>query len=142
MKKTLQVLLLSLWISVPLHADNIVFPPESGAINVKTAYGAKGDGKTDDTAAIQKAIDENKGKTNTIYFPDGVYLLSDRVGMVGGKAHSSDRFLAYQGQNEKGTILRLRTTPRPSGTPPNRKSCSPCTTAREPATACTAISMT
>ncbi len=94
--------------SVSLHADNIVFPPEAGAINVKTQYGAKGDGKTDDTAAIQKAIDENKGKPNTLYFPDGVYLVSDRVGLVGGKAHSPDRFLAYQGQSEQGTIIKVQ----------------------------------
>ncbi len=108
MKFPLRAFLLFLLATLPIAADNVVFPPESGAINVKTAYGAKGDGKTDDTAAIQKAIDENKGKPNTIYFPDGVYLLSDRVGMVGGKAHSSDRFLAYQGQSETGTILRLK----------------------------------
>ena len=88
-------------------ADSIVFPVAAGAINVKTQFGAKGDGVTDDTAAIQTAIDETKGKPNTLYFPDGVYLLSDRVGMVGGKAHSSDRFLAYQGQSEQGTILKV-----------------------------------
>jgi Pectate lyase superfamily protein len=91
-----------------LHADNIVFPSEAGAINVKTAYGAKGDGKTDDTAAIQKAIDGTKGKPSTLYFPDGTYLLSDRVGMVGGKAHGKDRFVVFQGQSEKGTILKLK----------------------------------
>ena len=36
-------------------------------------YGAKGDGKTSDTEAIQKALDE-AGKVNgTVWFPAGVY---------------------------------------------------------------------
>ena len=39
--------------------------------NVK-AYGAKGDGMTDDTAAIQAAIDAGKGKT--VLIPDGVFV--------------------------------------------------------------------
>lgn len=39
--------------------------------NVK-AYGAKGDGTTDDTAAIQKCLTENA----SVYFPPGVYLIS------------------------------------------------------------------
>ena len=38
-------------------------------------FGAKGDGKTMDTAAINKAIDacENAGG-GTVYFPPGIYL--------------------------------------------------------------------
>jgi len=108
MMKYILPITLAISASALLHADNIVFPPESGVVNVKTAFGAKGDGKTDDTAAIQKAIDETKGKPNTLYFPDGTYVLSDRVGMVGGKAHSSDRFLVYQGQSEKGTIIKVQ----------------------------------
>lgn len=39
--------------------------------NVKN-YGAKGDGTTDDTAAIQKCLTEN----TSVYFPPGVYLIS------------------------------------------------------------------
>ena len=106
--RCLPLIVLALGSIVSLHAENIVFPPEAGAINVKTQYGAAGDGMTDDTAAIQKAIDENTGKgPRTLYFPDGTYLLSDRVGLVGGKAHGPHRFLVYQGQSEKGTILKL-----------------------------------
>lgn len=44
--------------------------------NVKD-YGAKGDGTTDDTAAIQAAIDNNKGKI--IQFPYGTYLISSPI---------------------------------------------------------------
>lgn len=48
----------------------------SGIVSVKD-YGAKGDGITDDTAAIQTTIDNNPGKT--IYFPDGEYLISASI---------------------------------------------------------------
>jgi hypothetical protein len=40
-------------------------------------YGAVGDGVADDTAAIQKAIDENRGKT--IRLPEGRYRISDII---------------------------------------------------------------
>lgn len=37
-------------------------------------YGAKGDGVTDDTDAIQECLDTNRGKT--IFFPNGEYAIS------------------------------------------------------------------
>ena len=42
--------------------------------NVRT-LGVTGDGKTDDTAAIQKAIDGHR----VLYFPSGHYLVSDTL---------------------------------------------------------------
>ena len=45
-------------------------------INVKD-YGAKGDGTTDDTAAIQASINNNFNRT--IFFPDGIYIVSDTI---------------------------------------------------------------
>jgi len=45
----------------------------SGAANVKTApYRARGDGRADDTAAIQQAIDENE----IVFLPKGCYRLT------------------------------------------------------------------
>lgn len=44
-----------------------------GAVNVRAApYQAKGDGRTDDTAAVQRAIDEH----DIVFLPKGCYLLS------------------------------------------------------------------
>jgi polygalacturonase len=61
-------------------AENIVFPVDAGVVNVQTKYGAKGDGVTEDTAAIQKAIDEVKGIPDALYFPNGTYLaLTDHL---------------------------------------------------------------
>ena len=45
-------------------------------INVRD-FGAKGDGVTDDTEAIQKAFDAGKG--NTVFIPRGVYNISETV---------------------------------------------------------------
>jgi hypothetical protein len=89
-------------------AENIVFPSDAGVVDVKAVYGAKGDGVTDDTLAIQKAIGEVKGIPDALYFPNGTYLVSDSVGIFNGKAHSRDRFLTYQGQSEAGTVIRLK----------------------------------
>ena len=47
----------------------------SNAIVSVKDFGAKGDGVTDDTAAIQNALDLN----DNIYFPTGVYLISSPI---------------------------------------------------------------
>ncbi|MFB0875508.1 MULTISPECIES: glycosyl hydrolase family 28-related protein [unclassified Sphingobium] len=49
-------------------------PPMGEWVNVRS-LGAVGDGKADDTAAIQKAIDGNK----ILYFPTGFYKVTDRL---------------------------------------------------------------
>ncbi|MFZ0745614.1 MAG: glycosyl hydrolase family 28-related protein [Terracidiphilus sp.] len=49
-------------------------PARDTWVNLRS-LGAKGDGTTDDTAAIQKAIDEH----STIYVPMGRYLVSDTI---------------------------------------------------------------
>lgn len=89
-------------------AENVVFPADAGVVDVKARFGARGDGVTDDTGAIQRAIDATKGIPDTLYFPDGTYLISDSVGIFHGKAHSRDRFLSLQGQSEARTVIRLK----------------------------------
>jgi hypothetical protein len=49
-------------------------PAESEWVNVHT-LGVKGDGQTDDTAALQKAVDDHP----VLYFPTGRYLLHDTL---------------------------------------------------------------
>ena len=49
-------------------------PPAETWVNLQT-LGVHGDGVTDDTAAIQKAIDEH----STIYIPTGRYLVTDTI---------------------------------------------------------------
>lgn len=59
--------------SCSLAGEKPLSDPE-GWRNVKR-FGAKGDGKTDDTAAIQKAIDETRARGGTIYLPPGTYRI-------------------------------------------------------------------
>lgn len=65
-----------------LTTEDMPKPPHSAATNsgfmqtVKN-YGAKGDGVTDDTIAIQKAIEANAN--GAIAFPPGTYLISNTI---------------------------------------------------------------
>lgn len=65
---------------VNAQTDEFVGPFASWT-NLKTAYNAKGDGKTDDTRALQQALDElsGEGKSNVLYVPAGVYKISNTL---------------------------------------------------------------
>jgi len=58
----------------PVESDIRELPPMHTWINIRT-LGVTGDGSTDDTAALRKAIAEHK----TIYFPSGHYLVTDTI---------------------------------------------------------------
>ena len=58
----------------PLPPAIPALPPTSDWVNVHT-LGVTGDGKTDDTAAIQKAIDGHR----VLYFPGGQYIVTDTL---------------------------------------------------------------
>ena len=62
--------------NLPWSEDNTIaaLPPATTWVNLQT-LGVKGDGVTDDTAAIQKAIDEHP----TLYIPMGRYLVTDTI---------------------------------------------------------------
>jgi polygalacturonase len=51
-------------------------PPASSLVVDVKAKGAKGDGHTDDTVAIQAAIDAVGGTQGTVLVPDGTYLIN------------------------------------------------------------------
>src|SRR6185437_1441422 len=60
----------------PVPSDIPAVPAQSTWVNLRD-LGAKGDGVTDDTAVIQKAIAEHK----TIYFPSGHYIVTDTLAL-------------------------------------------------------------
>jgi len=113
-----------LFLCSPLaSAWHFVPPTGIGVANVKD-YGAKGDGKTDDTAAILKAISENIDKSRYranpfIWFPDGTYLVSDSIeGRIIGKPGERDAgktwsagwrsMLILIGETRDGVVIKLK----------------------------------
>lgn len=76
----------------------------SNALNVKM-FGATGDGVTDDTIAIQNAIDEAIKNGKSVFLPGGVYLVDN----LEIKTKNSIRFFGEQisnpNKNDNGTVL-------------------------------------
>lgn len=97
--------------------EPIVFPADSGVVDVtKPPYGARGDGITDDTDAIQRALRAHPNRFEIIYLPDGEYLVSKTL-MWGGKPdpeHPDPRhgdtakLTTLQGESRRGTIIKLK----------------------------------
>jgi hypothetical protein len=84
------------------------FPADECVVNVQTVFGAKGDGVTDDTEALQRALDASSGsldgfrdKSNLVYLPNGVYRVT--------KTLVVKRPLGpwLYGQSRDGVVIRL-----------------------------------
>lgn len=85
-------------------AENIIFPPDSGIIDVTAApYNAKGDGVADDTKAIQAALNDYPAKGAIIYLPNGTYRISNTL-----KWGKDQRLTVLQGQSRAGTVIHLK----------------------------------
>jgi hypothetical protein len=88
------------------------YPEDSGAINVRS-YGARGDGRTDDTASLLAAIAASGGDTGRaiwhdriVFLPAGTYLVSDTL----LKRYANGNFasgMILVGESPGSTILRL-----------------------------------
>lgn len=100
----------------------LTWTPRSDWLNVKT-LGAKGDGKTDDTAAIVSALgalndSSSHSMNHTVYFPPGVYLLS-KTATIGPRqggnviGHGATSILKWNGPASNDTAMVLSAgTPR------------------------------
>ncbi len=92
-------------------AEDVRFPKCAHVVDVtQPPYSAKGDGKTDDTAALQKALDDVMGQHKIVYLPNGTYLVSKTL--VWKNQNSAKRnaygFTWVQGQNGGKTVIRLK----------------------------------
>jgi hypothetical protein len=65
--------------------------PFSSWANVKTVYGAAGDGVTDDTGALQRALNDlgQAGKAQVLYLPAGTYRITATLQLTGLQTSNS-----------------------------------------------------
>ena len=93
-------------------AENIVFPADSGVIDLSQApYNAKGDGTTDDTDAIQRALNDHPNQGAILYLPNGRYLVSRQLRWGGGddmRGGGAAKQTLLWGQSRGGTIIQLK----------------------------------
>ena len=87
-----------------------LYPKAASVVDVtQPPYSAKGDGITDNTAALQLAFNENVGRHKILYFPPGTYLVSATLTWPKRwKDHENWGFTTLQGADENTTTLRLK----------------------------------
>jgi hypothetical protein len=86
------------------------YPPTPFVVNMtQPPYSAKGDGVTDDTDALQRALNENVGRHKALYLPKGTYLVS-RTLIWPKKWHGRDNWgkTLLRGEHRDSTIIRLK----------------------------------
>lgn len=105
------------------------FPDDESVFNVQTKFGAKGDGKTDDTAALQAALDATTSndaeRAGIITIPNGIYRVTktlivnvNRPGSGVGPwifGESRDGVIIKLDDNVEGVTAVLRTHPEDEG---------------------------
>jgi hypothetical protein len=89
----------------PADDAGVVYPDWVPLINVKD-FGAKGDGVTDDTDAIQKAI-QSKARSRQLLFPAGVYRVSRPLVSLNDEG-VGQAWLQLYGSGKDQTIIRLK----------------------------------
>jgi hypothetical protein len=98
-------------VGATLDPTDCLFPPGGNLVDVtKPPYSAKGDGRTDDTASLQKALSDSMGQHKVIYLPNGTYLVSATLKWSKKNSQGKEAwgFNTVQGQNEAKTIIRLK----------------------------------
>lgn len=87
------------------------YPRTAMVVDVtKPPYNAKGDGKHDDSDALQRALDDTMGKHKLLYFPNGIYLVSKTLNWS-KKSSDGDSAWGFNflcGQNVNRTVIRLK----------------------------------
>ena len=98
-------------------SDDEFIGPFASWLNAKKDFGAKGDGATDDSDALQAAIDALAigDKSITLFLPSGTYLLSktlvlnNKINLSIIGANPSNTIIKWEGA-AKGTMLQMNGT--------------------------------
>jgi hypothetical protein len=90
-------------------AENIVFPPNSGIIDItKPPYSADNTGKTDVSAIFTKALADERGQPSwharIVYLPNGTYMVRAAIKQKEAPYTVGPHL---QGQSKAGTVIRL-----------------------------------
>jgi len=112
-------LIVLIWLTVfPLGAADrfepsselIRFPVHPNVVDVtKPPYAAKGDGISDDTDALQQAINDHTGRHHFIYLPAGTYLISKTLTWPKRFADNDNwGFTTLQGESARKSVIRLK----------------------------------
>lgn len=102
-----QVILTQSTVDLNVAESEKQFPDDIGWIDIKRDYGAAGDGQTDDTVAIQRAIEaphSDYNRPKIIYFPEGTYLVSDTLQWP---SDGQKCCVTFQGQGRNSTVIKL-----------------------------------
>lgn len=98
--------------AVDIHGNLSAKSPESQIRSLpyidvtKAPYFAKGDGISDDTAALQKALSDNTGKNALVFIPNGTYVISDTL--TWSNYVKTAKRMMVQGESREGTVIRLK----------------------------------
>jgi len=88
--------------------DSEFYGPFANWLNAKRDFGAKGDGVSDDTDALQRALGAIRppnSKSVVLFIPSGVYRIT-RTLMVIREAHSESQHISIIGEDPQTTIIR------------------------------------
>ena len=107
--------------------SNYRFPMDACVLCAKGDFGAIGDGKADDTAALQMAIDascglseKHRGKTNALWIPNGIYRVNKTLVVKSALGpwlygQSRDGVVIKLDDGVEGVTSVLRTHPNETG---------------------------
>jgi len=100
------VMLLACFASTSPGAEEEFVGPFASWLDVRRDFGAAGDGKTDDTPALQRALDEIREhkRASVLYLPAGTYRITQTL-TTARKAHQ-DNMVTVVGEDPASVALR------------------------------------